>query len=57
MGIDDRAGGSMQTICPYCCQNLDSVEVTREHVIPSALGGSETIPACRTCNSNIGQTL
>lgn len=46
-----------QTICPYCRRSLSSVEVTREHVVPSALGGSETIPACRECNSTIGETL
>jgi hypothetical protein len=32
-------------------------EVTREHVIPFALGGSETVPACRPCNSTIGHNL
>jgi hypothetical protein len=47
----------MQTICPYCRRSLSSVEVTKEHVVPSALGGSETIPACRECNSTIGETL
>jgi hypothetical protein len=48
----------MQTICPYCKHDLATVvEVTREHVVPSALGGSETVPACRACNSTIGHTL
>lgn len=46
-----------QTICPYCQRSLSSVEVTKEHVVPSALGGSETVPACRECNSTIGETL
>ncbi len=31
--------------------------MTKEHIVPSALGGSETIPACRKCNSTFGETL
>jgi hypothetical protein len=46
-----------QTICPYCRRSLSSVDVTREHIVPSALGGSETIPACRECNSTLGNGL
>jgi hypothetical protein len=57
-GTNKDGEGTTQTICPYCQQSLATVtQVTQEHVIPSALGGSETVPACRSCNSAIGHTL
>jgi len=28
--------------------------VSQEHLVPFALGGSETVPACKTCNNTIG---
>lgn len=43
--------------CCYCDANLDSVNITKEHLIPVILGELSSdsieniIPACRTCNS------
>lgn len=47
----------IQSTCPYCLRELSPADVTREHVVPSALGGAETVPACGECNTRIGSNL
>lgn len=41
-------------LCPYCAaREADS----DDHIFPRFLGGRETIPACRECNSTFGRTF
>lgn len=41
----------MISLCPYCRSfNVNS----RDHIFSQFLGGSQTIPACRKCNSTFG---
>lgn len=40
--------------CHYCKRELAPAEVTRDHVVPRALGGRDerwnVVSACKTCN-------
>lgn len=44
--------------CFYCAKDFPLQELTRDHVVPKALGGSEAfanqVPACAPCNSAKG---
>jgi len=43
-------------ICYYCEQKFSASQLTLDHVVPLARGGSSTpgnvVPACRECNLN-----
>ncbi len=53
-----QASSSRITLCPYCLRPLADVpEVSNEHLVPFALGGLETVPACKVCNETIGHGL
>lgn len=44
-----------QGICQYCQRKCGSEELTMDHVVPVARGGTSTpgniVPACRDCNA------
>lgn len=46
--------------CRYCGQCAPDVKLTIDHVVPSALGGSDDpsnlVPACKDCNSGKAST-
>ncbi|HAR41361.1 MAG TPA: HNH endonuclease [Bdellovibrionales bacterium] len=43
-----------QGLCHYCGQKFTSRELTMDHIVPLARGGTSTrgniVPACRECN-------
>jgi 5-methylcytosine-specific restriction protein A len=45
-------------ICYYCCQKFPHGELTLDHIVPLARGGTTTpgncVPACRDCNKEKG---
>jgi len=45
-----------QGICHYCKKKISRTELTMDHVVPIARGGTSTqgniVPACRDCNRN-----
>lgn len=41
-------------LCPYCNKRSAG---SRDHIFPKFLGGKQTIPACRQCNSTFGHTF
>jgi hypothetical protein len=60
-GTLDRVGTEsprpIQTLYPHCLTDLatlDEGERSRDHILPRALGGSETVPACKHCNEVLG---
>lgn len=48
--------------CHYCrrvlepATSLSRLAYTRDHVVPRAMGGRETVPCCRYCNHLKGDT-
>jgi hypothetical protein len=50
-------------VCLYCGVHTttgdprDEAAEVAEHVVPRALGGVHTVPACRTCNASKGKHL
>lgn len=45
-----------QGLCHYCGQKFQSRELTMDHVVPVARGGTSTpgniVPACKGCNAS-----
>ena len=43
-------------LCHYCGKKLEARDLTLDHVVPLARGGSSTrgnvVPSCRPCNEN-----
>ncbi|MFM2119977.1 MAG: hypothetical protein RL722_1445 [Pseudomonadota bacterium] len=48
-------------VCAYCGHHFPSEQLTREHIVPTSRGGSDTwmncITACRGCNGRKGSRL
>jgi hypothetical protein len=43
------------TVCPHCARPLDAVgQVSRDHAVPRALGGTVKVRACKRCNDVLG---
>ena len=45
-----------QGLCHYCGQKFSAKDITMDHVVPVARGGTSTqgniVPACRPCNAS-----
>jgi 5-methylcytosine-specific restriction endonuclease McrA len=43
-------------ICHYCEKKFDRAQLTMDHIVPIARGGTSTpgniVPSCRACNQN-----
>lgn len=44
-------------ICPLCWQETRFNELSIEHIVPGAVGGSSTVLTCRKCNNEHGSQL
>jgi hypothetical protein len=44
-------------VCPLCWRETACDELTREHVVPRSVGGSQTVLTCRACNNDHGRSL
>jgi len=54
-GISTVSADSL--ICPLCWQETSYGDLTIEHIVPSSVGGKQTILTCRRCNNNQGRDL
>lgn len=56
---DDRMSmsGVANDFCPFCGQEIQPPNQSRDHIFVASLGGLATVPACRDCNSNIGTAV
>jgi len=44
-------------ICPLCWLEVPVSQLTDEHIVPRAVGGTVTVPVCAKCNNDLGSQL
>lgn len=44
-------------ICPLCWKEVSESELSKEHIVPEAVGGRVKILVCTNCNSDLGSKL
>ncbi len=44
-------------ICPLCWRETHYKDLSREHIVPSAVGGKQRILTCESCNNDDGSDL
>lgn len=48
---------NVQTMCPHCACPLSGVQTSRDHIVSAFLGGTWTVPSCKTCNDVLGASI